>query len=92
MHHVIPLSWSENIHQFKLFDKWLNMVYIDAFSHAKITHNRNRNVVMSGKGEYLTLQDYDCNKVELKKDENIYYDFEKQSAMLDYNAKLLNTV
>jgi hypothetical protein len=92
LHHVVPLAWSENIHQFKLLDKWQNMVYIDAFSHAKITQNRNRNVVMSAKDKDLILKDYSDKEVYLKNIENISYNTTKQKVMLDYNNELLKTV
>ncbi len=92
LHHVVPLAWSENIHQFKLLDKWQNMVYIDAFSHAKITQNRNRNVVMSAIDKDLILKDYSDKEVYLKNIENIAYNTGKQKVMLDYNIELLKTV
>lgn len=91
LHHVVPLSWSENIHQFKLFDKWENMVYIDAYSHAKITQNRNRNVNMVVDGDNLELCDFINNKVYLEKDKNIVYNPELKDTMLDYNRQLLQT-
>ncbi len=92
LHHVVPLAWSESIHQFKLLDKWQNMVYIDAFSHAKITQNRNRNVVMSASGDDLKLRDYGEKEVYLKNKDNIVYDTKKQTTMLGYNDELLKTV
>jgi hypothetical protein len=92
LHHVVPLAWSESIHQFKLLDKWKNMVYIDAFSHAKITQNRNRNVVMSASGDDLRLKDYSEKKVYLKVKKNIIYDTKKQTEMLKYNDKMLKIV
>jgi hypothetical protein len=92
LHHVVPLAWSESIHQFKLLDKWQNMVYIDAFSHAKITQNRNRNVVMSAINNDLILKDYSDKEVYLRNIENISYNTTKQKVMLDYNIELLKTV
>lgn len=91
LHHVVPLSWSESIHQFKLFDKWENMVYIDAYSHAKITQNRNRNVNMETDGDNLELCDFASNTVYLEKDKNIVYDPELKGTMLGYNQELLKT-
>jgi len=91
LHHVVPLSWAENIHQFKLFDKWQNMVYIDAFSHAKITQNRNRNVLMKIDGDNFILSDYSNNEVFLENMKNILYMLEKQNLLLEYNQTLLET-
>ena len=91
MHHVIPLSWSESLYEFKLLDNWLNMVYIDAFSHAKITQNQNKNIVMKRDDQNLKLRDYEDNEVKLEKDENILYDYSYQKKMIDYNERLTST-
>lgn len=92
LHHVVPLAWSENIHHFKLLDKWENMVYIDAFSHAKITQNRNRNVVMDFIKDDMTLSDYSKSQVYLKLRENIAYMPGNKTELKKYNITLLNTV
>ena len=92
LHHVVPLGWSENEYQFKLLDKWENMVYIDGFSHAKITQNRNRNVVMTANEDDLMLSDHNENQIFLKNQKNILYSTDKQNIMLDYNKQLLNAV
>ena len=92
LHHVVPLAWSESIHHFKLLDKWENMVYIDAFSHAKITQNRNRNVVMDFVSDDMTLTDYSENQIYLKIRENIAYKAVNKTMMKKYNNELLNTV
>ncbi len=47
LHHIVPLCWAKNREQFKVLDDWKNLVYIDAYSHAKITQNRNKNVVLN---------------------------------------------
>ena len=91
LHHVIPLAWSESPYQFKLFDNWMNMIYIDAYSHAKITQNRSKNVVMSADEKDLWLSDYEKNTVHLKKDINLLYSTTNQKQMLDYNHKLLKS-
>ena len=92
LHHIVPLAWSENRYQFKLLDKWENMVYIDAFSHAKITQNRNRNVIAKPRDEDLILADYRDREVCLVNKTNILYDTEKQSLIITYNQRLRETV
>jgi hypothetical protein len=92
LHHVLPLSWSESAEQYKLFDKWLNMVYIDAFSHAKITQNKNRNVVMTADGDGINLSDFHDNQVSLSKNKTLLYSVSHQQKMLDYNFELRTTV
>ena len=89
VHHIVPLVWSERVEHFKLLDKWQNMLYIDAFSHAKITQNRSRNVIMQIQEQNITLRDYWDNEVELIYQKNVYYDTKKESVMLHYNDKLL---
>jgi site-specific DNA-methyltransferase (adenine-specific) len=88
LHHIIPLSWAESPEQFKLFDDWRNLVYIDAFSHAKITQNRNKNVLMSGIDNDIILSDYSENSVLLRYEDNIRYHLPLQRAMLEYNKQL----
>jgi hypothetical protein len=92
LHHVLPLSWSESAEQYKMFDKWQNMVYIDAFSHAKITQNRNRNIHMLADGENLILSDFVGNQVPLVRGNTILYSMANQPLMLNYNAELRTTI
>jgi hypothetical protein len=91
LHHIIPLSWSESQHHFKLIDKWKNMLYIDALSHAKITQNRNRNILLEAASKDFMLKDYYDNEVYLAKDKNVLYSFEKQKVLLNYNKQLLTS-
>jgi len=88
LHHVIPLSWAEDPYQFKLFDNWQNMVYIDAYSHAQISQNQSRDVVMSAEGDDIVLSDYHGHAVRLQNGVNIEYDVRHQEAMLNYNQSL----
>lgn len=92
LHHVVPLSWADSAEQYKLFDKWQNMVYIDAFSHAKITQNRNRNIFMTADTSTIILSDNSGSLVKLEIGNNILYLPNNQSEMLDYNEKLITTV
>ena len=93
LHHVIPLAWAESPEQYKLFDKWENMVYIDAFKHAMITQNRNRNVEMRSNNNDILLFDHFGNVIELSYEKgNILYDPQNQKTMLDYNQELRNTL
>lgn len=91
LHHVVPLAWSENRHQFKLLDNWQNMVYIDGYNHAYITQNANKNVIMSAQADDIILNDYSdpTQAVHLKHDEHILYNPTHQQSMLQYNAQML---
>jgi len=92
LHHIVPLSWSENIQHFKLLDKWENMVYIDGFSHAKITQNNNRNIILSMIKNDIILADYSNNKVYLEYRKNILYNPKNKGSIQKYNFELLNTI
>ena len=92
LHHIVPLAWSENVHHFKLLDKWKNMVYIDGFSHAKITQNNNKNVILGIENNNIILSDYLKQKVYLEYLKNILYEPKNQTIMKRYNDQLLNGV
>lgn len=91
LHHVVPLSWSESIYHFKMLDKWKNLIYIDGFNHAKITHNNNRNVVMEIENDDLILKDFSEYKIYLKFEENILYDPKHKNEMKKYNDTLIKS-
>lgn len=92
LHHVVPLAWSENREHFKILDKWENMVYIDAFSHAKITQNNNKNIVMKFENDDMLLSDYSEHCVHLKNVKNILYEPSNKTILGNYNYELINTV
>ena len=92
LHHVVPLAWSQTEEQFKLFDSWLNMVYISGHEHAIITQNKNRNVRMFADNENLSLCDFIENCVELENRRNLLYLHKHQPQMLDYNRQLVESV
>lgn len=92
LHHVIPLAWSESQHHFKVLDKWENMLYMDAFNHAKITQNRNRNVVMSFVADDITLSDFSENIILLRYKKNVAYQPANRVIMEKYNTDLLTVI
>ena len=92
LHHIVPLCWAVDANEFVTLDQWENLVYIDAYSHAQITQNRNRNVELDfNKTNNDTIfKDYSNNNcVVCKYGTNILYDEHKQKEMLSYNQKLL---
>ena len=92
LHHVVPLAWSESIEHFKLLDQWINMVYIDAFNHAKITQNNNKNVKMTFHGADMKLCDFNGHEVYFANLTNVLYSTTNQTTMLDYNDKLIAAI
>lgn len=90
LHHIVALAWAESQHEFKLLDDWRNMIYIDGFTHAQITQNRNRNVRMEAVSpENLKLIDYSGSAVNVRNPENALYDKRHLPTMLKYNSELL---
>ena len=92
LHHVVALAWAESEYHFKLLDNWKNMVYIDGFSHAKITQNNNKNVLMKFESQRMILEDYSNNKVEFKPGENLLWSEIHKEDMTKYNLMLLEFV
>lgn len=90
LHHIVPLCWARSRVEFQTLDNWQNLVYIDAFSHAKITQNNNANVRLSFLKSSAIFSDFKDNKIECKKDLQILYDENKQNIMLEYNHQLLH--
>lgn len=92
LHHIVPLCWAKSIIEFQILDNWKNLVYIDAFSHAQITHNNNANVKLKFIDQYVIFIDFENKEVKCKKDINILYDDSKQDIMLEYNKKILEAI
>ena len=92
LHHIIALEYADNATFYKILDDWKNILYIDAYSHARITQNKNRNIILEAKDNDLSLKDYSNNKVELKDKDNVMYDINKQNILLDYNKKWIKEI
>lgn len=91
LHHIVALAWAESEYEFKLLDNWLNMIYIDGYSHAQITQNRNLNVVLSQESDLsLNLTDYEGKCVSVKKPISALFSGSNVEKMLEYNLKLLS--
>lgn len=90
LHHIVPLCWAKSRVEFQTLDNWQNLVYIDAFSHTKITQNNNANVCLDFVESSAIFKDCNDNQVKCEKDSQILYDEDKQGAMLDYNHLLLH--
>lgn len=93
LHHIVPLCWAVDANEFVTLDQWENLVYIDAYSHAQITQNRNRNVELdfNETNDTTIFKDYsNDNCVACKYGTNILYSKNRQQEMLSYNHKLLS--
>ena len=90
LHHIVALAWAESQHEFKVLDDWRNMIYIDAFTHAQITQNRNLNVKMEVvPPDNLKLIDYSGSTVFVKNMDNVLYAKRNLPTMIQYNKDLL---
>lgn len=47
LHHIIPLLMARNKLEFDALDVWENLIYIDGYTHSKITQTDNKNIVIS---------------------------------------------
>ena len=68
-------------------------MYIDAYSHAQISQQRNRHVKLDFIAENVRLSKLDNDKgnvIELIKQKNIEYNTYYQSSMKQYNMNLLD--
>lgn len=91
LHHIVPLCLATSRAEFQVIDKWENMVYIDAFSHAKITQNNNANMRLSFENDNANFSDFNDCIVHCENNTNIKYDTKKQELMLDYNKRILDS-
>ena len=90
LHHVVPLCWAKDANEFKAIDQWENLVYIDAYSHAKITQNRNKNVKLEFENSDAIFEDSTQSQIKCEMNKNIVYNKNLQKEMLRYNEKLLS--
>jgi len=90
LHHIVPISWAESKEHFKILDRWENMLYIDGYSHAKITQNRNRNIILNITADNIVLKDYSDNEIYLVYKNNVLYNLNNKDTLKNYNFELLN--
>ncbi|GAA9087700.1 hypothetical protein HpHA15_00860 [Helicobacter pylori] len=94
LHHIVPLCLARSIEEFDLLDKWENLIYIDAFNHAKISQTQNKHICL-----YFKDCDVILSKGLKEEQESLYFTYIKnvlykldlQNAMLEYNKDLLHS-
>ena len=92
LHHVVPLCWAKSKNEFFILDNHKNLVYIDGYSHARITQNNNKNVILNFNGNDATFTDFNDNTIYCVLDDNILYNPENQQEMKQYNNTLLESI
>ncbi|EMH00343.1 hypothetical protein HMPREF1404_00487 [Helicobacter pylori GAM210Bi] len=94
LHHIVPLCLARSIEEFDLLDKWENLIYIDAFNHAKISQTQNKHLCL-----YFENCDVILSKGLKEEQESLYFTYIEnvlykpnlQNIMLEYNKDLLHS-
>lgn len=92
LHHVVPLCSAMTKNEYKILDCWKNMIYIDGFTHAKITVQNNTHMVLDfsdGNAILKQIAGNENNQILCVKDENILYNLDNQRIMKEYNERLI---
>lgn len=94
LHHVIPLLTAKTKNEFATLDVWENMVYIDGYTHSKISHTNNKNTNLSFNNDDIVLTDPAgiVDEIDCIKDTNVIYDTSNKTVMKEYNDTLLNAI
>lgn len=93
LHHVVPLCWARCREEFSILDNHKNLVYIDGYSHSKITQNKNRNVSLTFNNDDAIFTDVPRRySVRCQKNNQILYDTNNKQEMLEYNKSLLKDI
>ncbi|WP_104760880.1 restriction endonuclease subunit R [Helicobacter cetorum] len=92
LHHIVPLCLARSIEEFDLLDKWENLIYIDAFNHAKISQTQNKHICLYFQNCDMILskgskEEQEC--IYFTYLENVLYKLNLQNIMLEYNKNLL---
>ncbi|MDY4787780.1 MAG: restriction endonuclease subunit R [Bacilli bacterium] len=94
LHHIVPLLTARDRNEFLALDVWENMLYIDGYTHAKITHTNNKNTRLFFESEDIILKDSSkiLEDIKCKKSENVLYDSSNKDVMLKYNNNIINSL
>lgn len=94
LHHVIPLLIAKNKIEFDALDVWQNMVYIDGYTHGKISQTNNKNIKIEFNGNDICLKDitHILKDINCIKDINVEYSIVNKETMLKYNINTINSL
>ena len=94
LHHIIPLLTARDKNEFAVLDVWQNMVYIDGYTHSKITHTNNKNVGLEFNNDDITLADPSgiLKDIKCAKDKNVIYNSKNKTTMKNFNSNILNSI
>jgi hypothetical protein len=88
LHHIIPLSWARSRQEFYLLDQWQNMVYIDGYSHAKITQSGNNHVILNFNESDVILINHNLDEIYCYFNKNVIYHPQNAQIMRETNEML----
>lgn len=92
LHHIVPLLKAKNADHFFLLDVWENLLYLDAKTHAIITQNGNKQIMMKIlENNDIILSDLQ-DELNIKYNDNVFYAQENKNIMLYKNEELLKTI
>lgn len=91
LHHIIPLLFAKNKVEFDALDVWENLIYIDGFTHSKISQTGNHNIKLSFDNENVILSDTArlLPDIQCVKDNNVKYNSCNQEIMQNFNNNTL---
>lgn len=94
LHHIIALATSNSLHEFKAYDDWKNMLYIDGKKHSELSQNNNTHIYLFADNDDLLLsKDPSISSkekgIDLIYNQNVLYNPNKQQLLLAYNERLI---
>lgn len=97
LHHIIALATSRSLPEFKAYDNWKNMLYIDGKKHSELSQSNNKHIFLFADNNDLLLSKDPSvtNKIagiRLIYNSNVLYSLDKQSCVLKYNHELIKGI
>ncbi len=94
LHHIIALATSNSLPEFKAYDNWKNMLYIDGKKHSELSQSNNKHIYL-----YANNKDFLLSKdpsIESQKtgillifNRNVLYNLDNQKCLIKYNQELI---
>lgn len=97
LHHIIALATSRSLPEFKAYDNWKNMLYIDGKKHSELSQSNNKHIFLFADNNDLLLSKDPSvtNKIagiRLIYNSNVLYSLDKQNCVLKYNQELIKGI
>lgn len=97
LHHIIALATSKSLPEFKAYDNWKNMLYIDGKKHSELSQSKNKHIYLfANNKDFLLSTDPSIASqkqgIQLIFDINVKYNLDKQKCLLKYNQELIKGI